>query len=232
MRLFQFFRSVILAPLMVLMSADAGGSAAAPSSASTALPAAPAPAPDAAPDASKPSNDQPTTAAPSQPSAAEVAQALMKALDERSQRTERSISKAIADKYGMTEDEINSILAAEKKKRDAALPAAVQRQLDAAMKAANDKLIAAEIRVQASALGFLDSGDALALIDRTGIKIDDKGEVTGVAEALKALAEKKPHLIKQDNGPGAWGQRHGTGAGGETTATDEIRAAMFGGGNK
>lgn len=230
MRLFQFFKSVILAPLVVLMSADAGGSPA-PAAAAPAAPTSPAaaPAPDAAPEASKPSTAQPTTAAPSQPSAAEVAQALMKALDERSQRAERSISKSIAEKYGMTEDEINSILAAEKKKRDAALPAAVQRQLDAAMKAANDKLIAAEIRVQASALGFLDSDDALALIDRTGIKIDDKGEVTGVAEALKALAEKKPHLIKQDNGPGAWGQRHGTGAGGETTATDEIRAAMFGG---
>ena len=212
MRLFQFFKHILTAPLLLLMRAEGD----------------PAPAPEPVPE-TKPEAKPKPEPAPAQPSAKDVAAELMKALDARSQRLEGSIAKSIAEKYGMTEDEINKILSAEKKKRDEALPASAQKQLDAAMKAANDKLIAAEIRVQASELGFVDSDDALALVDRTGIKIDDKGEVTGVAEALKALAEKKPHLIKQDNGPGAWGQRHGTGAGGETTATDEIRAAMFGG---
>ena len=214
MRLFQFFKHVLTAPLLLLLRAE--GDSAPPADQQPAEPQKPDAKPDAKP-------------APAQPSAKDVATELMKALDARSQRLEGSIAKSIAEKYGRTEDEVNKILSAEKKKRDEALPASVQKQLDAVMKAANDKLITAEIRVQAAALGFVDSDDALALVDRSKIAVDDKGDVTGVEDALKALAEKKPHLIKQSGGSGAWGERHGAGAGSETTARDEMKSKLFGG---
>ena len=213
-----FLKRILLAPLMFILRAEGD----------PAVAQAPSPDPGSKPDSGQDTKPEikPDPKPTPQPSAKDVAAELMKALEARSQRLEGSIAKSIAEKYGMTDDEINRILSEEKKKRDNALPAAVQKQLDAAMKAANDKLISAEIRVQASVLGFVDTEDALALIDRSKVAVDDKGAVTGVEEALKALAEKKPHLIKK---PGAWGMSHGTGAGGETTARDEIKNALFGG---
>lgn len=182
----RFFRNILLAPMLLALHTECGS---------------PAPAP-AAPDA-----PQPTVVPPVAPSAADIAAEIMKAVENRSQRLEGSISKAVAEKYGMTEDEIAQLLSAEKEKRSKALPVEVQKKLDDAMNAANERLVSAEIRVQASALGFVDADDAIRLLSRDSVKVNDKGEVTGVKEALEALATAKPHLIRQT---GAWGARQGT----------------------
>lgn len=42
---------------------------------------------------------------------------------------------------------------------------------------------------------FVDPRDALALVDKSKIEIQDDGTVKGVEEALNALAEAKPHLL-------------------------------------
>ena len=160
------------------------------------------------------------------PSAADIAAEIMKAVESRSQRLEGSISKSIADKYGMTADEVTAILAAEKEKRDNALPAEAKKRIDEITKAANDKLIAADITAQALSMGFLDASDAVALIDRANIKVDEKNGVQGVKEALDALAKAKPHLVKA---AGAWGARQGSAAGSEPTVRDEIKNQLFGG---
>lgn len=68
---------------------------------------------------------------------------------------------------------------------------------DAQIQAANERVIRAEVRLAAQSAGFIDPEDAWALIDRTKVALDDAGSVTGAAEAIKALAEKKPHLVGQ-----------------------------------
>lgn len=50
--------------------------------------------------------------------------------------------------------------------------------------------------VEATRMGFIDPEDALRLADTKGVTLADGGKVEGVAEALKELAAKKPHLIK------------------------------------
>ena len=182
----SFIRRIFLAPLLLAMRAEGDP---------VPTPAAPA-APQNAPSVT--------------PSAADIAGEVMAAIEKRSQRLEGSITKSVAEKYGMTDEEVNALLAAEKQKRDNALPASVQKQLDDAMNAANERLIAAEIRVQAAALGFVDADDAIRLLARDNVKVSDKGDVTGVKEALEALAQAKPHLVKQT---GAWGARQGASSG-------------------
>ena len=78
----------------------------------------------------------------------------------------------------------------------------------AALEKANQRLINAEIKLAAQAAGFVDPGDAVALVGRSGISIDDKESIIGVKEAVEALAKAKPHLIgkgKPDGSPGGAG---------------------------
>lgn len=90
----------------------------------------------------------------------------------------------------------------------------------AALETANQRLINAEIKLAAQAAGFVDPADAIALIDRAGVKVDDQGNVTGVKEAVEKLAKDKPHLIGQGGKPsgspgsqGNGGRQSGTGEG-------------------
>lgn len=49
----------------------------------------------------------------------------------------------------------------------------------------------------ATDVDWLDSEVALRLVDLTKVEITESGEVKGLAEALKELAEKKPFLVKK-----------------------------------
>lgn len=51
------------------------------------------------------------------------------------------------------------------------------------------------IRLAARTAGFVDPEDAVSLLDRTGLDIDENDNVTGVEAAIKALAKTKPHLL-------------------------------------
>lgn len=188
-KLLTLFKTMLFGPMVLLLGASGDPAGTSSTNASGEPPAA---------------SEPPATSAPT---AGDIANELLSAIEKRSQRVEGSITKSIAEKYGMTEDEVSGILAAEKERRDKALPAEVQKQIDDAFTAANDRLIGAEIRTQAAVLGFVDADDALKLIDRSELKVDDKGNVTGVKEALEALAKAKPHLVKRS---GAWGERHGS----------------------
>lgn len=44
---------------------------------------------------------------------------------------------------------------------------------------------------------FADPQDAYAMIDRDSLVIDDNGKITGVEEAIKALAKAKPYLLAE-----------------------------------
>lgn len=67
--------------------------------------------------------------------------------------------------------------------------------------AADERVIRSEVRSRAVALGFADPEDAWALIDKAGVTLDEAGEVQGAEKAVKALADKKPHLLKRDATP-------------------------------
>lgn len=65
-----------------------------------------------------------------------------------------------------------------------------------------ERLKRSEVKIQANEIGFADWEDALALADLTQVKEDDHGNIIGVDVALKTLADKKPHLLKQQQKQG------------------------------
>lgn len=124
-----------------------------------------------------------------------------------------------------TQEEVNSLLAGEKRRlladqpdlaelRDKAkkfdeLDAASKSELerekaraDAAEKRATDALnaskqiaLSAAITTAATKAGAIDPDAVLALIAKDSVTIGDDGRVTGVDEAVKALLESKPYLV-------------------------------------
>jgi len=52
------------------------------------------------------------------------------------------------------------------------------------------------IETAATGLNFQDPADALTLADLSAVQVGDDGTVTGAAEAVKALAAKRPYLLK------------------------------------
>lgn len=73
-----------------------------------------------------------------------------------------------------------------------------------ALARSNARLIKAEVKVVAKDLEFADADDAFALMDRSGIEVDDEDNVKGVKEALTKLLKAKPHL-KGTTAPGKGG---------------------------
>lgn len=192
----KFLKRIFLAPLSMLFGIPDGGDGAGGS------PSAP-PSPPAS-----------TAPAVSSATPDEIAAAFVKALDERTGRAERAVIGSLAKQYGMSEDDVTSILSTEKAKRDAQLPDEAQQRINAALNTANERLISAEVRVQCSELGIVDSDAALILMSRDGVKVNDNGTVEGVKEALEALKTAKPYLAKTADTPPA-----GTGSAGNFART-------------
>lgn len=172
-------------------------------------------------------NAAPTPAAtPVAPTAATPplsVEALLDAIDKRSQRAENGVVRSFAQQYGMTEQEVTNLLKTEQEKRRTAIPADVQKQIDAANERANSILIAAESKSLCSEMGFLDSDVAYQLMDKTNVKVAN-GKVTGAREALEALKAAKPFLAAQPQ-PAAWGQKQGdNGAGGLSLAAQREKS--------
>ena len=70
---------------------------------------------------------------------------------------------------------------------------------EAKAKAAEERLkqrtILWAVKLAAMQAGAIDPDDIAKLLDQAALKIADDGAVTGAAEAIAALAEKKPHLF-------------------------------------
>lgn len=56
------------------------------------------------------------------------------------------------------------------------------------------------VEMAAQRMNFHDAADALSLADLSSVEVADDGSISGVDEALKALAKAKPHLIKSQAG--------------------------------
>jgi len=61
-----------------------------------------------------------------------------------------------------------------------------------------------EIKLYAQNAGFVDTNDAIALVDMSGVDFDEATDkVSGAKEAIDALAKAKPHLLKAPERPQA-----------------------------
>ncbi len=121
-------------------------------------------------------------------SAESIAAALIPALDARQERAERS---------GVSVEEITKLVTDYKAKQATAIPPDVQQRIDERMRTADNRLISAEVRAVGAELNIIDIDAAFALMDKSGVKVGDDGSVTGVKEALEALATARPWLVKQ-----------------------------------
>jgi hypothetical protein len=93
-----------------------------------------------------------------------------------------------------------------------------------------NRLIDAELRGVAAEMGLMDPDLLLhPLLDRSGIKIDDDGNVTGTKEAFEALKTKKPEWFKAADGGTGTGTG-GTGTGGAKKVTGGATPPEGGGG--
>ncbi len=106
---------------------------------------------------------------------------------ERERKSWEAKVKEEADKAKMTESER---LKAEK--------AEAEKKATDAINRANTRLIRSEVIKEASKMNIVDADAAYALMNQENIVIKDNDEVTGVAEALKALIEKKPYLVSDE----------------------------------
>ena len=159
-----------------------------------------------------------------QPDAGEFADALMKAIDDRTSRAEKGVLKSMAEQYGFTEDEAKTIMEKAKAEKAAQLPENVQKLLDEANAKVHRMQISAEVAKVGTELGLLDSDVALQLFPADAVKVNSKGEVTGVREALEALKKEKPYLF---GGKAAGGMKQGAGAPPEKDAKSEIMETMY-----
>jgi hypothetical protein len=68
-------------------------------------------------------------------------------------------------------------------------------KVTAATKAADERIIRAELKAAAIAAGMVDL-DGLKLADLSAVKLDESGNVTGANELMETLKTTKPYLFK------------------------------------
>jgi len=72
----------------------------------------------------------------------------------------------------------------------------VKAEAEQAKANARSTAIRHAVETAAAGLNFQDPADAITLADLTTVQVADNGAVTGAAEAVKALADKRPYLLK------------------------------------
>lgn len=128
---------------------------------------------------------------------AEIVDALAAALENRRQRAERSVIGSFAEQNGMSVGELTRLLEERNRRQPPVIPDEVQSTIDARMRAADERLMTAEIREVGAQLGLVDAQAAFLLMDRSGVSVKEDGSVTGVREALEELVKSKPYLVGQ-----------------------------------
>ena len=123
-----------------------------------------------------------------------IADSLAAALENRRQRADRAVIHSFAQQNHLTPETLEEFLRRREEKRGDSLPADWQAVIDSRLKAADERLIAAEIRCVGSRLGLVDPDAAALLMDRSGVFVDDNGDVHGVRDSLELLLKNKPYL--------------------------------------
>lgn len=120
-------------------------------------------------------------------------------MGDRANRAGSAKEKEILETLGVDSlDDAKTLLEAQRKraedeksdleKEKEAREAAEKREKEATV-AANKKLIRAEFIMEASRANVEHPNDAYSLADKSEVKIDDAGKVTGAADAVKVLVE-------------------------------------------
>lgn len=134
-------------------------------------------------------------------------------LDKRISRAEKAGQKALAKQLGFeTVEDMQEALKKgepadskendEKKDKEPDLDEIIDAKLKEERAKTFQRLVTSEVKVVAKELGFADYEDALKLADLSEVTENEKGEIDGVEEALKALSEKKPHLLEKTSKSG------------------------------
>lgn len=122
-----------------------------------------------------------------------IAAALKDANKEAAERRKK-LEKFEADEKARAEAAMSETEKLTAKARD------LEAQLTAAQTELIETRITSAIEREAMRLGFADANDAALMLDKKAISIDGKN-VTGVKEALEALAKAKPYLLKSQQPP-------------------------------
>ena len=123
-----------------------------------------------------------------------IADSLAAALDSRRQRAERSVINSFARQNNLTPEMLEGFLQQRSERRGETIPDDVQTLIDRRLREADDRLIHAEIRDVGAQLGLIDPDAALAMMDRSSVRVADDGSVSGVRESLTELLRNKPYL--------------------------------------
>lgn len=131
-------------------------------------------------------------------------------IGERAKRAKEAARKEILESLGFEKlDDLKGVVstfreqqAAQKSELEKAQEtlSETQRKLAEQERKRVDGLINAEVLYRAAQMNFVNPKEALRLIDISQVNVGDDDVVTGVEEALKALAEASPHLLKSDTG--------------------------------
>jgi ribosomal protein L11 len=116
----------------------------------------------------------------------------------------RRIAKALKAENEKRENEKRQNELSEKEKLKLQMEETEKRAIEKE-KAANTRLIKAEVKSIASNLDIIDPTAAYKLLDKDDIEVDEKGDVVGVEKALKLLIAEKPWLLKQNTQPAKTG---------------------------
>mgnify|MGYP001201212351 FL=1 len=128
---------------------------------------------------------------------------------------EKRLARAKKDADKALEDERKKAQMTEAERLKAAKDEA-EAKAEKALATANEVLVRAEVKSIAADMGLVDGDAAYALIDRDSVELKN-GKVTGVKEALEALAKEKP-WIKKGEAKGSVGA--GTNPGSSNSKTD------------
>lgn len=159
---------------------------------------------------------------------AAIVNATMAAVDARKERAGNAAIRSMAEQYGLKADELTAMLEQKRAEKAKQLPQEVQQQLDGYRQQIAAMRTAQEVSKLGTPMRLLDADAAMKLMDLSGVKPQENGDVTGVQEALDALKQKCPYLFGQEQ-TGAWAQgRTGGAPGTEETVRDAIRKQLYG----
>ena len=97
-------------------------------------------------------------------------------------------------------DELEQEKLTDTEKMEARAVEAERKVADAQQQIAS-AMIASEVKIRASAMGIVDPDAAFLLLDRTNVRYDADGGVSGVDDALTNLIEAKPYLRSNNRTP-------------------------------
>jgi len=128
----------------------------------------------------------------------ERTRAALKTANKEAAERRKKLEEVEANEAKRKESELTEVQRAAKRAEEA----------EASLKQTKDRYrqnaIRNEIKLYAQNAGFVDTNDAIALADMSGVDFDEASDkVSGAKEAIDALAKAKPHLLKTPERPAA-----------------------------